>query len=295
MLALRRRRHLPLQAEDAAARHGQGGAEAETRLMYREYAPGPTLAQTVECYWSSTAVAPAGGSILHRVLPDGCMDLLFDFAAAGGEHATIVGTMTRPLLVTGEGAADLFGIRFRPGGITRFLPLDATELTDARADLSAVARRLAGELWDRLGEAEPARRPAVAEAALLVRLPASGLIDPYVRHCVARLEAARGALPIARLDASTGLSGRQIERKFARHVGLTPKTFARVVRFRSLLSAAWTAGARDWAGLAADAGYADQPHLVREFRSFAGLSPTAYFGERDEDVGFVQDGPPAPA
>ncbi|HEX4737253.1 MAG TPA: helix-turn-helix domain-containing protein [Allosphingosinicella sp.] len=260
--------------------------------MYREYSPGPTLAQTVECYWSSAAMAPAGGSILHRVLPDGCMDLLFDFAAAGGNRTTIVGTMTRPLLVTSAGATDLFGIRFRPGGIICFLPLDATELTDDRADLSVVAGRLAGELWDRLAEAAPDRRAAVAEAALLARLPASGLIDPYVLHCVARLEATRGALPIARLEASTGLSGRQIERKFARHVGLSPKTFARVIRFRSLLSAAWAPGPRDWAGLAVDAGYADQPHLVREFRSLAGLSPTAYFAAREDDVGFVQDGPP---
>jgi AraC-like DNA-binding protein len=263
--------------------------------MYREVAPGPTLAQAVECYWSSAAAAPAGGSILHRVLPDGCMDLLFDFGAAGGDRATIVGTMSRPLVVTSDGATDLFGIRFRPGGIICFLPLDATELTDDRADLSAVAGRLAGELWDRLAEAEPARRPAVAEAALLARLPASGLIDPYVLHCVARLEATRGALPIARLEASTGLSGRQIERKFARHIGLAPKTFARIVRFRSLLSAAWATGPRDWAGLAIDAGYADQPHLVREFGSFAGLSPTAYFAAREEDVGFVQDRPPNPA
>jgi AraC-like DNA-binding protein len=260
--------------------------------MYREYAPGRTLTQAVECYWSSAAAAPAGGSILHRVLPDGCMDLLFDFAAAGGERATIVGTMTRPLLVTSAGATDLFGIRFRPGGLIAFLPLAAAELTDDRVDLSAVAGRLAGELWDRLAGAAPDRRAAVAEAALLARLPASGLIDPYIHHCVARLETTRGALPIARLEASTGLSGRQIERKFAHHIGVAPKTFARIVRFRSLLSTVWATGPSDWAGLAAEAGYADQPHLVREFRNFAGLSPTAYFAPREEDVGFVQDRPP---
>ena len=204
-------------------------------------------------------------------------------------------TMSRPLLVTNQGATDLFGIRFRPGGLIAFLPLDAAELVDARVDLSAAAGRLAGDLWDRLAEMDPGRRAAVAEAALLARLPASGLIDPYVHHCIARLEATRGALPIARLEASTGLSGRQIERKFARHIGLAPKTFARIVRFRSLLSAAWAPGPRDWAGLAADAGYADQSHLVREFKSLAGLSPTSYFATRDEDVGFVQDRPPNPA
>jgi AraC-like DNA-binding protein len=263
--------------------------------MYREYPPGPALAHAVECFWSSAAAAPAGGSFLHRVLPDGCMDLLFDFAGAAEARATIVGTMSRPLVVASEARTDLFGIRFRPGGLTSLLAIDAAELVDARADLGCFAGRLTGELWDRLAEAAPADRPGVAAAALRARLAGSAGIDLIIRRCVARIEASGGTLPIAGLEIATGLSGRQIERKFARHIGVAPKTFARIARFKALLAAA-VAEPRgpDWAGLAADHGYADQPHLVREFGRFAGLSPAAFFGA-SADVGFVQDGSPDPA
>jgi AraC-like DNA-binding protein len=292
MLALRHRRHLPLPAEDPAARYQGRRSEAQARLMYREYPPGPALAHAVECYWSSVAAAPAAGCLLHRVLPDGCMDLLFDLTAAAGGRTTIVGTMRRPLDVASERRTDLFGVRFRPGGLTSLLVVDAAELVDERADLACFAGRIGDDLWDRLAEAAPADRPAVAEAALQARLAMGAGVDATIRHCVAKIEAARGALSIVRLEAGTGLSGRQIERKFARHIGVSPKTFARIARFKALLAAAAEPGPLGWAALAADLGYADQPHLVREFRSFAGVTPTAYFGA--QGVGFVQDGSTAP-
>jgi len=75
---------------------------------------------------------------------------------------------------------------------------------------------------------------------------------------------------------STGLSARQLERKFARNLGISPKTFARVVRFKSVVAAAGRPDPPDWVRLAGDFGYADQPHLVREFKIFSGLTPVDY-------------------
>ena len=93
---------------------------------------------------------------------------------------------------------------------------------------------------------------------------------------MARIEAAGGALGLRELEASTGLSARQVERKFARHLGVGPKAFARIIRFKAVERAAAGPGRQDWARLAADLGFADQSHLVREFRAFSGLTPTEY-------------------
>ena len=173
------------------------------------------------------------------------------------------------------GPIDLFGIRFRPGGLGSFFTLDAAELADERADLSCFAEGLAAELWERLAGAAPAMRPAIVDEALRagfarIPIPASAIASPgsKLRAALCR---SRGSKP------RTGLSGRQIERRFARHIGLAPKTFARIVRFRSLLLAAAAPAARDWAGLAAEHGYADQPHMVREFRSLHRAFPLLLF------------------
>jgi transcriptional regulator GlxA family with amidase domain len=71
-----------------------------------------------------------------------------------------------------------------------------------------------------------------------------------------------------------GLSSRQLEREFRSGVGLSPKALARIVRFQNLLRLVGEGPLREWAYLAVEGGYADQPHMVREFREFAGQSPS---------------------
>ena len=267
------------------------GATAGSRT-YREFAPGPALAASVECFWTSTVRGGRGGRFSHQVLPDGCMDLLFDFKAAAGLRAGVIGAMTRPLTVTTDGPLEMLGIRFRPGGISRFVRLDAAELTDSRAELTHFWGRFAADLCDQLCEAPEATRVAALQNTLVARANGGLPVDPYIRHCVARIEEARGSLRIGELEKSTGLSARQLERKFAAQLGISPKAFARVVRFKGVAAAAAKTNAPDWATLAYDFGFADQAHLAREFKAYSGQTPTDFWGsigDRAGDVGFLQD------
>lgn len=243
---------------------------------YREFPPGPLLAAFVECFWTSTVPNDPRTCAFHRVLPDGCMDLLFDFIAEDHQRTSVIGTMTRSLIVTTTGSVDLLGVRFRPGGLSAFLALDAAELTDTQADLTNFCGRWAEELWHRLGETTAANRVPLLREMLGAHANGRIKTDPFIRHCIARIEAARGSLRIAHLEKSTGLSPRQLERKFARHLGISPKIFARVVRFKGVVAAVASPNPPDWATLAGDFGYADQPHLAREFKAFSGLTPSGY-------------------
>lgn len=257
---------------------------------YQEFFPGARLAEMVECFWTSTA-APAGeAGVGHRVLPDGCMDVLFDFARPGWPHAVVIGTMTQAMLVRRSGAMDLLGVRFRPGGLAAFLACDAAELVNGRAELTAFWGAIATELWEQLAERPPAERLRWLRGFLEARM--TGAVDPFVRHCVERIQATRGELRLTEIERSTGLTLRQIERKFSRQLGISPKLFARVVRFGAVMDAAEGSPAPDWGRIAAEFGFADQPHLVREFKAFAGLTPTSYHAETQvarADVGFLQD------
>lgn len=133
----------------------------------------------------------------------------------------------------------------------------------------------AGETWHRLGEATAANRIWLLQEVLGMRANGRIQADPFVHHCVTRIEAVRGGLRIGDLEKSTGLSTRQLERRFARHLGIFPKTISRVIRFRGVAAAAHP-DPPDWVTLAGDFGFADQPHLVREFKTFSGLTPTDY-------------------
>jgi AraC-like DNA-binding protein len=107
---------------------------------------------------------------------------------------------------------------------------------------------------------------------------------------VALLRGARGTVGVREVAAALGVGQRRLQRAFDRSVGLSPKVLGRVLRFRQAIRQLDASGDRrpvSWAALAVAAGYADQAHLIREFKTLAGVTPAGYLRER-QAVGFVQ-------
>jgi AraC-like DNA-binding protein len=100
---------------------------------------------------------------------------------------------------------------------------------------------------------------------------------------VRRVVRASGNLRVAAMAAEIGVTRQQLARQFATHVGVTPKTFARVMRAQSALSRADAARAAyprpvDWSAIAYELGYYDQPHFIDDFKALTGLTPAKWFG-----------------
>src|SRR5690606_749736 len=91
-----------------------------------------------------------------------------------------------------------------------------------------------------------------------------------------RLAQAGGKLSVKDLATEIGVAPRRLQQLFRSHVGLTPREWARLCRFRECLRLLRRSPHPTWAQLAVDAGYYDQAHLANEFRSLCGLSPTGY-------------------
>lgn len=231
-------------------------------MTYAEIAPTAALRPWVECFWTRRVEGEAIGE--HRVLPDGCADLVFDLTDGAG---MAVGTMTKPLVITST-PHEFFGVRFRPGRAAAFLRVPLAEITDARVPL--------GELWGRdvVDEVHSVDdRVAFLETELIRRLRPSR--DARVDAAIARICA--GADRIDTIARELGVSRQHLARQFQHHVGVSPKTFARVMRFRRLLE---DAGSDDWAELAARHGYYDQSHLIAEFRELALTTPHEWISAR---------------
>jgi AraC-like DNA-binding protein len=135
---------------------------------------------------------------------------------------------------------------------------------------------VSAELWAR---PDGAVDPLPLERRLIARLPPVLALDEAVTAAARRLMASGGEVPIALLAETSRLSPRQFRRRFTAAVGLSPKELARIWRLRRCALAALDASgpeAARWAELAAAHGFADQAHLVREFRHLLGLPPTAF-------------------
>jgi len=271
-------------------------------MSYQEFPPPPGLAGLVDCLWlAESPAAPAGTGVAYRVLPDNCTDILWQDSG----DAFFVGMMSTWFDVPAARRVRTVAVRFRPGAASLFLgSLPLAGLTDARAGLDllwdrAAAERLGDTLWSvarsdaerltlltealyaRLALTAPGARAA---SALAARIVAANAGQALALHAVAALEASGGALRVEALAEGLGVSRQYLAGQFRQHVGLPPKLFARICRFRSARTAALAAQpgphGHDWASLALDSGYFDQSHLIRDFQDFTGSPPEAHVGKR---------------
>lgn len=239
-------------------------------IAVKEISPPAVLAPFVDRFWYRGANEPAESAGPTRVLPDGCLDIV-----VGSHGAIVVGAMTRPIVVPPVGRAGLLGVRFRPGMATAFLAIPAATLTDDRAPLEAIWSDGA-EVADYVGSVLDTDQAVTRLGeTLIARLPRISPVPPDLVAAVERIVAHGGRIDISRLAATLGVTRQHLARRFGAHVGVTPKMLCRVVRLWQVLRSC-RYGRVNWATLAAELGYSDQPHLVSEFRSLTGLTPSRW-------------------
>jgi AraC-like DNA-binding protein len=254
-------------------------------MKYWEQPPIARLARHVECFWFVSDADGSATGATERVLPDGCLEWIFHLGVPF-ERATlsgvweeqprsfIVGQLTRFLLLQARGRVEIMGVRFKPGGAYRFLQLPLESLTDNNVPTADVWGRKGNYLEQAVLEAgSSARRQQLVEEFLLIMLQETAP-RRRLEATIAEIIRSRGQTRVHELADQIGLSSRQLEREFRAGVGLSPKALARILRFQNLLRLVGEGPLRAWAYLAAEGGYADQPHMVREFREFAGQSPS---------------------
>jgi AraC-like DNA-binding protein len=261
-------------------------APAPEEATYREYAPSEGLRPFVDCFWTrDVGSRPASNATphVHRVLPDGCIDVVLTFADRGDvpQSALVVGTMTRALVIESTDTRECFvGVRFRPAKASAFLEVPASEVTDLRVSLHDIWPD-ANAVRDALtADPNAMARVRALERVLTARLrPDATRAAADVDEAVRRIVDAGGSLGITRLAPALGVTRQHLARRFAELVGVSPKTFARVVRLGRVVERvrAFPAGAPiSWSTLAIELGYYDQSHLVDEFREMTGTTPTAW-------------------
>ena len=233
-------------------------------MDYREHPPSPALAAWVACTWERCD----GGGAPVRVVPDGCIDIIWTLGAG----TAVVGANTTAFVVTLPARSHVVGVRLRPGAAPPLIGVDGATLRDARVPL----HELWGDEGRRLAHClDEATDPGGALlAALASRAAAAGAPDPLVQAAVARLQ--DGARSVGELGRELYVSERQLRRRVGAAVGYGPKRLARVLRLGRALAAA--RGGDELARVAAEAGYADQAHFAGDCRELAGVPPSALLG-----------------
>jgi AraC-like DNA-binding protein len=267
----------------------------------------PELRAFVKGYVTSSSVLPT--PVRERHLPSTEVPLLISFGEPH-RHATaraewvsrdgawIVGLQDSSQLTEAAGERDFMIVRFTPLGAHLFLRTPMHLIAGQTLDLATVDPVLAAAVIDRAGAARNwADRFARIEALIAERVSPITQ-QPGLNHVWRRLEASGGQIHLAHLATEIDCSHRTLIAQFRKCVGQTPKAAARLFRFNHVLASlnALIRQADDqltgkpfiefdgvvehipiaWADIAADCGYFDQSHFIKEFRQFAGTTPSEF-------------------
>ncbi|WP_445168467.1 helix-turn-helix domain-containing protein [Mycolicibacterium sp. Dal123E01] len=245
--------------------------------------PGPPLAQHVGYigYWQHRGAVP------HRstALPRGAVTLVIDlsgreqveFAAVGAApqrvpSAIVTGAGTTSYVTRIDPGQTVMTVHFRPAGARAFVGIPLSELQDQCVGIDDIWGAASRTLRERLTEeTSAAGRLALLERFLLDRME---IRDNDLYELLIHLDT-DPSITVAEVGALTGLSPKRLGALFGSEVGLRPKTYLRVRRLQAALHRL-SAGTRSGADIAAELGYVDQAHFVRDFRSFTSITPSQY-------------------
>lgn len=255
-------------------------------MLHLSYRPGPPLNEFVEYLWLIE-----GGQTprLEKILPCGTIELVFNlknneihihdreqperYRRFSG--AVLSGTYSRLFVCDASQHEAILGVHFKPGGALPFLDVEASELTNAHANLADLWGRDGLDLHERLcTAATPQQRFQIMEGFLRDRLHPPTARQLHMKVALKMLAMGHG--PVRNVARELGLSQRRFIQMFSSHVGLAPKLFCRILRFQRARVLAEELKTPDWATIAVACGYFDQSHLIRDFKEFCGATPGMY-------------------
>ena len=256
-------------------------------MNYREFIPCKPLQSWVRCIWTLESPSLLPSAPLDPIIPDGRPELIINLGDPVMEvgnkgqtylqsNALIAGQQTGPVTLKPLGRLQQIGVRFHSAGARALLKIPMNQITGRILELEAICRGPMRTLAHRLADDCFGHQTLVHLQSHLLKCIGDSKTDEKAAYAAQRIWHSRGKISSRDLALQTGLGLRQFERRFRAEVGLGPKALARVVRLQHLLNLSESSTATTWSAMAIDCGYYDQAHLIRDFKTYAGLTPSMF-------------------
>jgi AraC-like DNA-binding protein len=266
----------------------KAAAETATPVYFQYRIPAEPLSHLVEVlwYWSGYERPRAR----ERLLPMATVELVVQLQSPRASDSGIAGPRSEPLIIERHSTDEFLGVHFKSGGAFPFVRCAFEELHNTGVTLVELWGEKRGRrLLELLNEAETVElKFQILERWLM------WIADRPLRHHAAvslalrQFERDPGLFTSAIVAEQANLSQRHFIEVFRDEVGMTPKLFCRVQRFRSVIRAMQRQSEIDWVDVALSHGYSDQSHFNHDFRAFSGLTPSEYLGLRTEHLSHVR-------
>ncbi len=252
-------------------------------MQFKRIVPKEKLNNLIECFW--IAESEDSSPRIHKIIPDGFPEIIFHF----GDHYRIrmqntwglqpknllAGQISGYFHLENTGRSNLLGIKFKPPALTHLFGLEMSALTDTVVTLNSKLPQL-DKCTDQLKiinsneERIEFLQDELTKMSSLIasRTPIDKAIEIIFNQC--------GNISVAAICEAAAVTERQLERLFKKYIGLSPKLYARIIRFSYIFQIVQERK-MSWSELGLEAGFYDQSHFIKNFKAFTGEDPSQYF------------------
>jgi hypothetical protein len=257
-------------------------------MNYQTFPPHPDLSALVKCYWILEIPADTDAQ-RQRIIPDGCLEMIFilgdDIKRYTSEdefiiqpRAMILGQTIDPFFVEPTGVVNSFAVRFYPYGFASFVTVAINNLANKETPIDllfekSAAKELQQKIINATGTEE---RIEIIEDFLLRMLKTKATIDSIVKSTIDTIFQTGGSTPINIILKDDLSKRRQLERKFLKQVGLSPKQLGKVIRLQTALKMVLNQQSESLTQIAYESEYYDQAHFIKDFKEFTGTNPKEF-------------------
>jgi len=255
--------------------------------VYTEFKPAENLRKYIYCYWispllSETSIEKAEMQSEELVIPDGCIDMIFGTDKSGKSCRNIlVGTMSKRANVKMEyDNIQTFGIRFYPGGLQAFIKESANEFTNKMELIDNIGQDIFIEFEKELHNIIGIRNKIkFSNQYFTLTMKDKILWEDKFQNIFYHINKSKGIILVKDIARHEVISEKQVTRIIYNRVGLSTKTFIKIIRFQNVLNIINLKKPAKIVEVALKAGYYDQAHFIHDFHSFSGINPSEYLNQ----------------
>lgn len=271
-------------------------------IIYQEFKPSPILQPYVDTYWLLSFEGAAGEySPDQYCIPVGMAEIVItidegDYDINVNGHwfplpdMLMCGVYNDKVIWRANGNTRKFGIRLKPETLQTLFKAPSSMLYTDYTNFANIIGTDANRFVEQLAEApNVATLISRTDAFLQSQLNKHKQEQSYLIEAVKLIRSSKGSMSVDRICKCVYVSPRQLQRSFQKEMGLSPKAYQRLIRFRNVyrdMQSLQQAGG--WAGLSYDLGYADQAHLIRDFKEFTGFMPTELLSNKTHVYGLAE-------
>jgi len=261
-------------------------------MNYARISPEKGLEKIIECYWFADSADKLPRT--EKIIPDGFPEIIFHFGDAYriNLHGTwqlqprnlLAGQIKKYFYLQNTGASGMVGVKLRPSALAQLYNVDMAALTDQVVDLNEI-------LGAEFNEIEVAINAKLSQQEIVE------ILNAYFREMLNRglenkielalnmIFDAQGNVQVREVADELRITERQLERLFKHLVGVSPKFYARIIRFSHIFNL-MQQGDKSWVDVALSSGFYDQSHFIRNFKAFSGEDPSAYLFDEGSFANF---------